>query len=144
MSNEIKLTSLDSNQIPRYSYSEANRAIRVEVVNGQTNFQAPVEKNETRLETIEIPVIVRELEVKVIEVEKVITVIEYKTIEVPVIVPKIEYIEKPIYIKEFERVEIPTVVTEKEIVYIDRVNFKMLLIAQGITLVLILLSKFIH
>ncbi len=139
--SEVKLTSLDSNQIPRYSYSEDNRAIRVEVVNGQMNYQAPVQKNEVRVETIEVPVIIKELEIK--EIEKQVIVQNLQIIRIPEYIKEIEYreIEKPVYITEIKTVEIPLIVKEKEIVFVDKINYKIVFVMQAITLALIVLTR---
>lgn len=143
----MKLTQLDSAEIPRYTYNEDNRAIRVEVINGKEPFgiaaKVPeghlniVEHHipiiETKIERIEVPVIVKELEIKEIEKQVIIKEQEINIIKVPEYITKIEY----------KTIEVPIVIKEKEIVYIDKINFKMLFIAQAITLGLIIASKLI-
>jgi hypothetical protein len=151
----MKLTSLDSKEIPRYTYDEDQNANRVTLVGDfgiaeaikeqmkdlkleispevKSVYTTPI--TETRFEQIQVPVIVKE--------------IEYREIKVPVIQTelKVVEIEKPIIQKEVEiqRIEVPIIVREKEIqtVYVDRMNYKMVYIMQAITLALIVLSKFV-
>lgn len=170
MSDPVKLTQLDSKDIPRYSYDEDNRAMRVIMINNESpvpsnsplsqtpigsNFKLPdgaqyealkqhflslpAPRIETRIERVEVPVIVKEIEI--VEVQKIIT--EYKEIEKIIVVP--EYItkevEKLVTVTEYKTINVPQIV--EKIVYVDRVNYKWLFIAQAITLGLIVLSKFI-
>ncbi len=159
MDEPIKLTQLDANQIPRYSYDEENRAVRVSIVNGTSDFQAPVQKIQQAgasrieyitvptVERIEVPVIIKELELKTIEIPVISVKTEVQIVEVPFYIREIEYktieIEKPVYITEIKTVEIPLIVKEKELVFVDKVNYKMFLIFHAITLGLIVLSKFL-
>jgi hypothetical protein len=150
--NEVKLTQLDAKDIPRYSYDEKHRANRVVIV-GENYI--PPEKMEAatkieyitvkEYEQIQIPVIVKEYQTievpttiflpQIVEIEKInnVFITEYKEIE------------KTVIVKEFEviTVEKPIIQIQEKIVYVDRLNMKMLYIMQGITLALILLSKFL-
>lgn len=163
--NELKLTSLDSNQIPRYSYDEENQAIRVSIVNDSTGFQDYVKKNYPleyqaiseralknpqyitvpTVEKIEIPVIIKEIELKTVEIPVITVQKEILVVEKQVIVKEtdIQIIEKPVFITEYKIVETQVIVREKEIVYVEKLNMKMFFIMQTITLALIVLSKFI-
>ena len=76
----MKLTGLDANEIPRYTYDDDTRSIRVTVVDGSMptfNVAAPENKPQEitvpAVQRIEVPVIIKELEVKTVEVP-VITV----------------------------------------------------------------------
>lgn len=155
---EVKLTGLDSAEIPRYTYDDKNQSSRVTIVAGDLNGItdsikaglkdlkidiAPQEKSAA----IEIPVIIKEAQI--IEVPVIIKELEIKEIEKQVIVQqevlKIVEIEKPVVVKEFEKIEVPVITVQKEvqIVYVDKLNFKLLFILQAITLALVVLSKYI-
>lgn len=146
--SEVKLTGLDSNQIPRYTYDEGNQSIRVTVVAGEVPEikVSPVEKKEERVvesrieyipvttvKTVEVPTIVREIEVKTVEIPVIVKEQEVKVIE----------IEKSIIVTEYKTIEVPIIVKEKEIqvVQVDKINYKLLFIVQLITLGLLVVSK---
>lgn len=97
----------------------------------------PYPVKETVIERIEIPVPIIEKQVQLMEVEKPIYIEQVKVIE----------IEKPVMVKEvqLQRVEVPVVIKEKEIqvVYQDKLNYKLLFALQTLTLALIVLSKFL-
>ena len=155
MNNTIKLTGLDAQQIPRYTYDEENQSLRVTVINPQSLFPnqlgytPPVpQKTEgraievkteyipvTQIQTIEVPVIVKELEVKTVEIPTVIIQKEVQIVE----------IERPITVIQYETIEVPILVKEKEIQIVtqDKLNYKLLFVLQTITLALIVLSKFL-
>lgn len=151
MQDSVKLTGLDSNQIPRYTYDEKNQSIRVTVVAGEIPEikVAPVEKKEERavetrteyitvptVERIEVPVIIKETDVKVVEVPVLIVEKQVQVIEV----------EKPIIVTEYKTIEVPVIVKEKEIqiVHVDKINYKLLFIVQAITLALLVVSKLLN
>lgn len=153
----IKLTGLDSKEIPRYTYDEVNNANRVVLIGGDFGVAEAVKEGLKDLkvtvdtttkpgitETVYLPGPVQKIEVPVIVRET-----EYKEITVPVIQTEVRIIEveKPIIQKELEiqRIEVPVLIKEKELqmVYVDRLNYKMFFILQALTLGLILLSKLI-
>lgn len=158
----MKLTALDSKEIPRYTYDEENNAQRVTIVDfgiaeaikeqlKDLKIELPVQQplatmrmpepiivkeylpGEVRFEQIQVPIIVKE--------------IEYREIQVPVIQHEVRVIEieKPIIQKEIVTVEVPVIVKQIELqmVYVDRLNYKMLFILQLLTFGLIVISKFI-
>ena len=137
---ELKLTTIDSNQIPRYTYSENDNAQRVVIVGAAPVMNITSESQPSRIEyipvttveKIEVPVIVKELEIKTIEIPVLTIQKEVQIVE----------LEKTIVVTEYKTIEVPVIVREKEIVYLDRLNYKMVFIMQAITLALILLSKF--
>lgn len=154
--SEVKLTQLDAKDIPRYTYDEAYNANRVVIVGNisprgvealnPNNLPGGINIIETTkliTEYIEVPTIIKELEVKVLEIPFI--VYDTKIVEVEKIIHTVEYkeIEKSVIVTEYKEVRVPVIVKEQEIVYIDRINFKMLMIMQGITLALILFSRFI-
>jgi hypothetical protein len=138
------------------------QTIEVPVIVRETQFKdVPVIIKETEYKEIsvptivketefrDVPVLIKETEIRTIEVPTIIKEIEYKEISVPVIQTEVRVIEveKPIIQKELEiqRVEVPVIVREKEIqlVYVDKLNYKLLFIFQALTFGLIVLSKFI-
>lgn len=154
----MKLTGLDASEIPRYTYDDKNQSSRVTIVAGDLEGItdsikaglkdlkidiAPQEKSQA----IEIPVIIKE--VQIVEVPTIVKEIEIKEIEKQVLVQqevlKVIEIEKPVVVKEFEKIEVPVITVQKEvqIVYVDKLNVKLLYIMQAITLGLIVLSKFL-
>jgi len=105
MSKNLKVSSLDLNQMVRREFDEQNDAKRVTIVGG--------EKVDLIVDSDKIAQAVKESLSKITlmnntkEIEKHVFIpqIEYKVIEVPVIIKEIEYktIEKPIVVKEIIR-----------------------------------------
>lgn len=155
MSNEVKLTELDSNSIPRYTYEEDLRANRVKIVGSdsiQVNIDTkPLEDAITRslglsqkvdyntsyrheikdppeLQKIEVPIIIKEYEIKTIEIEK------------PVYITKTEYVEVPVIVKQTDIIEIekPIIIVQKEIK-----NINLLLILNLLAIISIIAKIFI-
>lgn len=154
MIKEVKLTGLDGAQIPRYVYNEDTNSIRVEVVNGEDPFSITRNINVVPSSTpvieqkfTEVPVIVKEVQLERVEVPVIVREVQIERIEVPVITVQKEVqivqIEKPIIVTEYKEIQVPVIQVQKEIVYVDKINYKFLYIMQGITLALIILSKFI-
>lgn len=152
MIKEVKLTGLDGSQIPRYVYNEDTNSIRVEVVNGEDPFSISRNINVVPSATpvieqkfTEVPVIVKEIQT--IEVPVIVREIQIERIEIPVLTiqkeVQIVQIEKPIIVTEYKEIQVPVIQIQKEIVYVDKINYRFLYIMQGITLALIILSKFI-
>lgn len=151
--SDIKLTALDSNEIPRYTYDEARQAIRVVISDVELGDIGKYIQESLKDFKVEIPqeikatqpIIIKETEFRDLPV--IVREIEYKEIPFPVIQTEVKIIEieKPIIQKELEirTIEVPIIVKEKEIVYVDRLNHKVLFVLQALTLGLILLSKFI-
>ena len=154
---DLKLTGLDSKEIPRYTYDEGNQSNRVTIVAGDLNGITDSIKEglkdlkidilpQKESNTIEIPVIVKEIQiveipviVKELEIREVIKTIVLQPQEIL----KIVEIEKPIIVKEFERIEVPVIQKEVQIVYVDKMNYTLLFVLQAVTLGLIVLSKYI-
>ncbi len=152
-----KPSSRDPNQIVQYSHDEEYNAQRVTIVGGdfgladalkeglkdlkieiptsKQTFEWPmtVEKEVLvkQYETLQIPQIIKEQEIKIVEVPKVIY--ETKFIE----------IEKPIIIKEVEIKVIEQQVIVKEIKNLDML-FKVLIVTQILTTLLVLFKTFYH
>lgn len=144
----MKLTDLDTQQITRYSYDEANRAMRIVNVGAASEIHSPIAtQNGTKIERIEVPVIVKELQIERFETQVIVKEIEYREIEKPVYIKEVQVLEVqvPVVVKEtkIERVEIPVVHKEVQIIQVDKINYKMLMAIQAITLVLIVISRFI-
>ena len=155
----MKLTGLDSAEIPRYTYDEKNNSNRVTIVAGDLNGItdsikaglkdlniniAPQENNAAiQIQRIEVPVIVEK--VQIVEVPVIVKEIEIKEIEKQVVVYKVIEIEKPVIVTQFEKIEVPVVTGQKDvqIVYVDKLNYKLLFIMQLITLGLLVVSKYI-
>ncbi len=152
-------SSRDPNQIVQYSHDEDQNAQRVVLVGGDFGIAEAVKEslkdfkidlisqpsapqfwpNEIEKEvivkeyvTLTVPQIIKEQEFKVIETERLVTIIE----------PRIIEIEKPILIKETEVKVIEQQVIIKEVKDLDKL-IKLLLIAQAVTLVIVLLKTFI-
>lgn len=148
-----KLTSLDNNQIQRYSFNEELMANRVELVGSDNitvnidtkpleeaikagfehsqsiNFNESIKK-EIEYREIKIPEIIKE--VKIVEVPKYIITKEIEQIEVQktIFVPEVKIIEieKPIYITKTEYVD--KIILQKEII-----NLNYILIIQTIAII---------
>lgn len=140
----VKLTTLDSNSIPRYTYNEELKANRVHIV-GSDSIQVNIdtkpledaikngflsnEKSEkysemlnNSLKTIEIPTIIKEKDIQIIEVPTIIKEKDIQIIQIPTVVKEQEIklieIEKPIYITKIEYIEKPIILYETKIVEI--------------------------
>ena len=149
----LRLPQIDSSEVPRYTFDESNNSVRVTIVAGDRpnlgeingssspNITQYIPVVETKIERIEIPVV--ETRIERIEVPTIIT--EVKVVEIPVVVKEIEYreIEKHVYITEFKEIKVVEIVREKDLVYVDKFNYKALYITQAITLGLLVLSHFI-
>lgn len=127
MSEGIRLTGRDYNQIPQYEHDEDKNAKRVVVVGqeitidsdkianciersvleGLSGFKLDMPKavSYTPIE-IEKTVFLPQIEIKTIEVPVIIKEIEYREIEKPIIVQKIVTVERPVIIKEIEFKEV--------------------------------------
>lgn len=155
----MKLTGLDSNEIPRYTYDEEQNASRVTLVGDfgiaksikESLKNLKIDVNASSVNKTE-PIIVKEylpgeVRFEQIQVPVIVKEIEYREIQVPVIQHEVRVIEieKPIIQKEIITVEVPVIIKEKELqmVYVDRLNYKMLFILQLLTFGLIIISKFI-
>lgn len=159
MIKQRQMTSLDTNQLPRYTYDEEYNAQRVIIVGGEdlSPFKEsgvnslPGQKNEARIEyipvttveKIEIPTIIKEIEVRTIEIPIIVVETKILEIEKRIIVTEYKEIQVPVIVKEYKEIEVPIIHTQEKIVYVDRTNYKLLYLMQGITLALIVLSKFI-
>lgn len=128
MSNNTQISNLDANQIPRYTYDEANRAVRVTIMGTdikmpeidatqiKMDFSPLLEKMDqliskqdvvaptNTVQIIEIPTFIKEIEIK--EIEKPIFITEVKIIEIekPVYITETKYIEKPIIVEKFKEI----------------------------------------
>lgn len=140
----ITLTSLDASQIPKYTYDEETRSVRVSIVNSDAMSNLPKVYNNTDIKTIEVPVIIKEFQ----EIEKQVIVKEQeiKVITVPEVIREIEYreIEKPIIIEKIQivKVEVPVITKEIQVIEKDIINYKYLFLMQVVTLGLIVISHF--
>lgn len=129
------LTTLDNDQIGRYTYDEDSQAVRVTVTgdfgiteaikNGLTGLKftqqplpfvppkfpevinIPHYFPETKIERIEVPQIIVQTEIKEIEKQVIVKEIEYREIEKPVFIKEIITVDVPVYIKEASVVQIP-------------------------------------
>lgn len=155
----MKLTGLDAAELPRYTYDEVNNSNRVTIVAGDLNGItdsikaglkdlkidiSPQENNAAiQIQRIEVPVIVEK--VQIVEVPVIVKEIEIKEIEKQVVVYKVIEVEKPVVVTQFEKIEVPVVTVQKEvqIVYVDKLNYKLLFVLQALTLALVVLSKYI-
>ena len=154
----MKLTGLDSQQIPRYTFDEENNAVRVVLAgdfgiaeaikdnlkdikvditqqNDPKSIEVRVDNTPGPIQKIEVPGIIKETEIKEIQVPQIVLQKEVEIIT----------IEKPIVVTEYKEIQVPIIVKEKEVqvVYVDKLNYKLLFIFQALTFGLIVLSKFI-
>jgi hypothetical protein len=147
MKQVLQLPHIDSSEVPRYTFDEANNSIRVTVVSGEMpniTILPPGDIRPVYEPQIQyIPVV--ETKIERIEIPKIVTETVVQKIDVPVIVKEIEYreIEKPVYITEFKEIKVIEIVREKDLVYVDKFSYKTLYIMQAITLGLLVLSHFI-
>lgn len=141
----MKLTNLDSKEIPRYTYDEDSNANRVTIVDiGIANaIKEQLKDLKLDISVPNEPLIIKEIEFR--DVPVIVKEIEYREIQVPVIVTEIKVveIEKPVIQEKIVRVEIPVVTKEIQTIYVDKLNYKLLFIFQLITLGLLVVSKFI-
>lgn len=152
-----KLTDLDANQLDQYAFDEKHQAYRMVIVNEgaipeiklseQSSIigGAAMLNQEIRIERIEVPQIVKETEIQQVEKQVIVKELEIKEIEKQVIVKEvqIERVEIPVIQVEYKTVEVPVIQKEVQIVQVEKHN-KALYIAQAITLLIILISKFVH
>lgn len=139
MNNVKNLTSLDPDQIVRYSYDEESNASRVVIVGSDlSDFKEqlkqslqnifPVETSQVQVQTenkpvvqveyreIEKPIIIKEKDIEIKEIEKQVPIIvekiEYREIEKPILIKEIQYleVEKPIIVEKEKFLEIPSTI----------------------------------
>lgn len=134
MSEGVKLSQYDPNQIVRMGFDDDQRAQRVILIGGEMPEIKMGSPQSVRIERIEVPTIIKEIDIREVKVASQIIVqkeIQIERIEVPqIIIQKelqIERVEIPIIVKEFVEIikEIPIVqhevkFIEKE-VYVDRI-----------------------
>lgn len=163
MNKDHKLTSLDNNQVARYSFNEELRANRVEIVGSEavsfnldtkpleeaikagflTNkAESPLAtmKPEIQYREIKIPEIIREQKIQIVEVPTYLITKEIQTIEVPKTIViteiKIVEIEKPVYITKIEYIDKPVIIEKVK-------NLNYLIIIQSLALIGFALKLFI-
>lgn len=164
--DEVKLTSLDANQLPKYLYNEDLRASRVEIVGSDSihvNIDTkPLEEAivrslslsqkqdsgsnlKTEIKEIKVPEIVKEIQIERIEVPVIVKEQEVKIVEIekPIQVTKIEFIEKPVIVKEQE---IKVVEVEKQVIIVQKEikNLNYILILNTLAIIGLIAKLFIR
>lgn len=160
-------SSLDIQQMQRYSYSEENEAMRVEIVGGsdvKVNVDTEALTNAVKeglsglslnpgagsgVTTISVPVIVKEVQIEQVPVQTIVKETEIKIVEVPVVVKETIYkeINVPVVVEHIKTVTIekPVITTEYKSITIELPkSINILLVLQSLAILGLIINLFMR
>lgn len=145
--SELKLTSLDPNQISRYAYDEDSRSMRVSFVGQAPTIELAHSLKQSDPTIIEKPIIIEREKLVQVEVPKIITEIQYREIEKPVYIERIKEVQVPQIVEKivYREIEKPVIIEREKVIYSDSIVFpnwlKYCMIIQNILMVGLLIFK---
>jgi hypothetical protein len=145
--SELKLTTLDPNQISRYSYDEDTRSMRVSFVGIAPTIDLAQDFRHPDPTIIEKPIYIDREKLVQVEVPKIITEIQYREIEKPVYIERIKEVLVPQIVEKivYREIEKPVIIEREKVIYSDSVVFpnwlKYCMIIQNLLMVGLLIFK---